>query len=222
VQIGSASWILSNLPEDLKNEIAATLKESLEGGEVVSLLTSGASVALFRFRDTPRPGARATLQALKEKLGMRLVMLTGDHAASARSIAAQLGIDHYLFDLKPEDKLRYISQEENLAMIGDGINDAPALARATVGISMGKVGSTTAVDASDIVLLQDNFQILEWLVKKSRQVVGIVKENLVIALGAILFATIAALLGLIPLWLAVLFHEGGTLIVGLNALRLLR
>jgi len=97
---------------------------------------------------------------------MRLVMLTGDHKESAALVAKEVGLTQYLAELRPEDKLEYISKEENLVMVGDGINDAPALARATVGISMGKVGSTVAIDASDIVLLQDKIELLEWLIKK--------------------------------------------------------
>jgi Cd2+/Zn2+-exporting ATPase len=159
---------------------------------------------------------------LQEKAHLSLVVLSGDHKASVRAVSEALGIKEFHSELRPEDKLKYISNFENLAMVGDGINDAPALARANVGISMGKVGSTTAVDASDIVLLQDNIELLAWLIKKSRQVVRIVKQNVFVAAGAIVFATLPALLGWIPLWLAVVLHEGGTVIVGLNALRLLK
>lgn len=161
------------------------------------------------------------LKELQEQLGIRLVMLTGDHWASARAIAEHAGISEFYAELHPEEKLAFISKNKNLAMVGDGINDAPALARAMVGISMGKAGSTTAIDASDIVLLQDNIHLLSWLFRKAHQVVRIVKQNLTLAMGAILIATLPALLGWIPLWLAVVLHEGGTVVVGLNALRLL-
>ncbi len=212
VRIGNADWLLPDTDQ---------VREIKERGEIVTVLRVGEEYALFRFRDLLRANIVPTLEKLKNKWGMRLLMLTGDHEASARRIAEEAGLTEYYADLRPENKLAYISKEENLAMVGDGINDAPALARASVGISMGKVGSTSAIDASDIVFLQDNIELLEWLVKKSHQVVRIVKQNVTIAAAAILVATLPALLGWIPLWMAVVLHEGGTVIVGLNALRLL-
>jgi P-type E1-E2 ATPase len=127
--------------------------------------------------------------------------------------------------LRPEDKLAKVaelSQNKGLIMVGDGINDAPALARATVGISMGKIGSATAIDASDVVFLNDNLSNLSWLYAKAKKTMRVVRENLVLALSVIVLATTPALLGYIPLWLAVILHEGGTVIVGFNSLRLLR
>lgn len=152
-------------------------------------------------------------------------MLTGDHSYSAERIAKEVGIENYHADLKPEDKLNHVTdlaQTYGLAMIGDGINDAPALARATVGICMGKVGSSSAIEAADIILLQDNIDQLDWLVGLAEKTKRIVKQNLILATAAILFASLPALGGIVPLWLAVVMHEGGTVLVGLNALRLLK
>ena len=166
-----------------------------------------------------------TIKSLKQSGDWRLLMLTGDHPESASKIAAELQMDEFYAELKPEDKLVYvsdISQEKGLVMVGDGINDAPALARATVGISMGKVGSTTAIEAADVVLLHDNLESLSWLMTKARDTKTIVTQNLTLAAAVILFATTPALLGWVPLWLAVVLHEGGTVLVGLNALRLLK
>src|SRR4029077_11678689 len=117
----------------------------------------------------------------------------------------------YYANLRPEDKLEKIStlsSSYGLAMVGDGINDAPALARATVGICMGKVGSGSAQLAADCILLNDNIEMLDWLFEKALQTKKIVRQNLAIALGAIFFASIAALYGVVPLWLAVILHEG--------------
>jgi P-type E1-E2 ATPase len=158
-------------------------------------------------------------------MGYKLLMLTGDSKENGLLIAKQVGIDHVEAELKPEDKLRRIeelSQKEGLAMCGDGINDAPALARATVGIAMGQVSSATARQAADAIFLHDTIEQLDWLFEKALQNKKIVAQNLVIALTAIVCGSIPALFGALPLWLAVVVHEGGTVLVGLNALRLLR
>jgi len=165
------------------------------------------------------------VEQLKKEIGLQPIMLTGDHSSIAQYVAKKVGIDEVYANLRPEDKLNRVaafSEKEGLIMVGDGINDAPALARATVGISMGKIGSATAVDASDIVFLNDDLSLLSWLIHKSRKTVSIVKQNIILALCVILFATTPALLGLVPLWLAVIMHEGGTVLVGLNSSRLLK
>ncbi len=164
------------------------------------------------------------MQELIQSLPLQAIMLTGDHEASAQTVAQAVGIDQVFANLLPEDKLDKVAllSEQGLAMVGDGINDAPALARATVGISLGRIGSATAVDASDVVLLTDDLHQLTWLFKKSKKTGRIVKENITLALLVILLTTTPALLGYIPLWLAVILHEGGTVLVGLNSLRLLR
>ena len=190
----------------------------------MTVLLFGDELFLFTFRDTPRPKISEMLSALKRR-GMDLVMLTGDHLNSAKRIAAELDITEFHADLTPEDKLRYVTElakKKGLAMIGDGVNDAPALARATVGMCMGGIGSTAAIDAADIVFLHDNIELLDWLIGKAKQTQRIVKENLILASAAILIASLPALAGIVPLWVAVIMHEGGTVLVGLNALRLLR
>lgn len=189
-----------------------------------TLLNFDGHVFIFRFKDELRPDVKKTLKALVKKWKMKILMLTGDHYESAKAIADEAEIGEFYADLRPDQKLNIIdalAKKENLAMVGDGINDAPSLARATVGISMGKKGSSTAIDASDIVLLHDNIEHLEWLFKKGHATKRVVYQNLFFALLAIFAATIPALLGIIPLWTAVLLHEGGTVAVGLNALRLL-
>ena len=201
-----------------------TIEEAKTRGELVALLVIGTAPFLFRFRDTIRTTVKAVIESV-HKRGLKTVMLTGDNQASAQRVAKEVGIDLVYADLTPEQKLKHVtllSEQQGLAMIGDGVNDAPALARSTVGICMGKVGTTAAIDASDVVLLHDNIEKIDWLIGKAVQTQRIVKENLAVASAAILIASIPALGGYIPLWLAVVMHEGGTILVGLNALRLLR
>lgn len=224
VFIGHPEFIAEKLSSKQAEVLLKKCKKYQNEGELVSPLLIGQEVVLFRFHDNVRPFVKNTLSNLK-KMGLKLVMLTGDHAFSAERIAHEMGIPYFFANLKPEDKLAHVSrlaEKEGLAMVGDGINDAPALARASVGICMGKVGSTTAVEAADIVLLQDNIERLDWLFQKARKTQTIVKENLTLAIAAIFIATLPSLAGFIPLWLAVLLHEGGTVIVGLNGLRLLK
>lgn len=223
--IGNPDYIIPKLSDSKAADLLEKTKKIQEKGELLAVLKLGDRIFLFHFRETPRPIIKKTLENLKRKWLMRLVMLTGDHQAAAKRIAEEMGIDEYHANLRPEDKLEYItklSKDHGLAMVGDGINDAPALARATVGICMGKVGSTAAIDAAEIVLLHDNIELLDWLVSKAHQTRYIVKQNLALAFSAILIASLPALAGFIPLWLAVVLHEGGTVLVGLNALRLLK
>jgi len=204
-------------------------KKEMEG-QVLAVLAIGdctetRELFLFRFIDQIRPDSAKLLKQLKESHQLKTVMLTGDSEQNAHAVGRQLDLSEIYANLRPQDKLEEVaklSKQEGLAMVGDGINDAPALARATVGISMGKIGSGAAVDASDVVLLNDDLSQISWLFAKSYQTQRIVKQNLTLALSVITLATIPALLGWIPLWIAVLLHEGGTVLVGLNSLRLFR
>jgi len=211
VKIGNDEFIQPNVPLEKQSEM-------------VTFLLIGEALFAFTFLDTIRVGAADLVKDLKNK-HLDLVMLTGDHEESAKKVAQEVGIERVYANLRPEHKLETVSKlsnEKPLAMVGDGINDAPALTRADVGISMGQIGSATAVDASDIVLLQDDLSLITFLHNKAHKTMRIVRENLVLALSVIFLATTPALLGFIPLWLAVILHEGGTVIVGLNSLRLLK
>lgn len=220
--IGRPGYVADKLSDKDKRALLQKSREIEDQGELIAALTIDSQVFLFRFQDTLRPHIGETLKAIRKRK-WDTVMLTGDHLTSARRIANELDLNEFHADLLPEDKLKYVtelSQKKGLAMIGDGINDAPALARASVGICMGKVGSTAAMDAADIVLLHDNIEKLDWLIGKALQTQAIVKQNLTLAVAAIFIASLPALGGFIPLWLAVILHEGGTILVGLNALRL--
>jgi heavy metal translocating P-type ATPase len=222
VYIGHRAFIASKLPSSHHAALDAMLNK--EGLSNTFLLIKD-QLFLFHFLDTVRPEAPALIARLKEKEKLFPMMLTGDHPEMAQLIAKQVGIDAVFAHLRPEDKLLKVadlSHKRGLIMVGDGVNDAPALARATVGISLGKIGSATAVDASDVVFLNDDLFLLDWLYRKAHQTMRIVKQNLTLALGVIVLATTPALLGIIPLWAAVILHEGGTVLVGINSLRLLR
>ncbi|MGL4540541.1 MAG: heavy metal translocating P-type ATPase [Candidatus Rhabdochlamydia sp.] len=215
VYIGSSAFILSHLPFS---------SEIFQKGTLNSYLLLDNTLFVFHFTDTLRVQSKPLIDRLK-KQKLNPIMLTGDKLEVAKDVAEQTGISTIYADLKPEDKLAKVadlSTSHGLIMIGDGINDAPALARATVGISMGTIGSATAIEASDIVFLHDDLSLLDWMIHKAHKTTAIVKQNIVLALAVILLVTFPALLGLVPLWLAVIFHEGGTVLVGLNSLRLLR
>ena len=223
--MGHPDYVLTRLPETQRVLLEDRIRVLQQEGSILAVLLLGDEIFLFSFEDQIRPGMADTIERLQQMHQWRLLMLSGDHQASAERVAAALGIREVHANLKPEDKLAYVSslsEKQGLAMVGDGINDAPALARATVGICMGKIGSGMAMDAADVILLQDNLEFLDWLMAKAKQTETIVRQNLMIAAGAILIASVPALAGWVPLWLAVILHEGGTVLVGLNALRLLR
>ncbi len=223
VFIGLPEKVLEKLSHEKQGKLRQLLEDAK--GSVFAALLAGSDVFLFRFSDQVREETALLINRIKTVNRLKSVMLTGDNRHSAEAVGKLLGIDEIHANLRPEDKLAKVaalSEQGGLAMVGDGINDAPALARATVGISMGKIGSATAVDASDVVLLNDDLHLLSWLFSKSRATQQIVKQNLTLALCIICFASIPALLGLVPLWAAVILHEGGTVLVGLNSLRLLR
>ncbi|PWU15557.1 MAG: heavy metal translocating P-type ATPase [Chlamydiae bacterium] len=217
VYIGNLAFVLSYLPKTFSSEI-------FQKGTLNSYLLLENTLFLFHFTDTLRTQSKPLITRLKNQ-NLHPIMLTGDKLEIAKDVAEQTGISTIYADLKPEDKLAKVAElstSQGLIMVGDGINDAPALARATVGISMGTIGSATAIEASDIVFLNDDLSLLDWMIQKAHGTIAIVKQNIVLALAVILLVTLPALLGLVPLWLAVIFHEGGTVLVGLNSLRLLR
>lgn len=223
VTIGHGEHILSKLSGKAKEKASAQAAEITARGESLCALLADNQVTFFTFRDALKEEAHKTVAALKKE-GLTVTMLTGDHVGSAKSVSETLGIETFEADLRPEDKMHYVEQAEAqgpVALFGDGINDAPALARASVGISMGSLGSDTAIEASDIVLLHDELMLGPWVIAKSKKTLAIVRQNLIFAIGVITCVSLLALFGFVPLWLAVMLHEGGTILVALNGLRLL-
>ncbi|WP_348663263.1 cation-translocating P-type ATPase [Chlamydia vaughanii] len=222
--VGRVDTALEKIPQEYVQEIKERIDSARQRGEICSLAYLKSHCALFYFRDTPRANAEHIVKELKEA-GYPISMLTGDHHISAQNTARLLGISEIFSDLSPDDKLnkvRELAKQRHILMVGDGINDAPALAQATVGVAMGEAGSATAIEAADIVLLHDDISLLPWIIKKAKKTRKIVTQNLGLALVIILLVSWPASLGIIPLWLAVILHEGSTIVVGLNALRLLK
>lgn len=201
--------------------------ESLQsGGKTIMLAAVDTElVGMLALADTLRPDAAPTMKALKQ-IGVReTVMLTGDNARVAAAIAKQVGLTDFRADLMPEDKvttIRELNQKYGeTAMVGDGVNDAPALANATVGIAMGGAGTDVALETADVALMGDDLSKLPFAVGLGRATRVIIQQNLAIALGVIALLIIVSLTGWAGIGIAILFHEGSTIVVVLNALRLL-
>lgn len=199
-----------------------------KGQTVVGVARAHKFVGLIAIEDTPRLDARATLEKLRAQ-GVRFVyMLTGDNAVSAREIAEAVGLqpDSVLADLLPTDKVDAIKElarrHQNVAMVGDGINDAPALAAAPVGIAMGAAGTDIALDSAHVALMADDLQKLPQAIALGARAGRIIRQNIVLALGIkVLFLALAAA-GLATLWMAVLADTGTSLLVIFNGMRMLR
>jgi Cd2+/Zn2+-exporting ATPase len=181
----------------------------------------GAWMGLAAIADGMRPEARAAVASLK-KMGVQVAMLTGDNQTVARSIAAQVGVGRVYAGLLPEDKVnvvRQIQQEVGaVAMVGDGVNDAPALATADIGIAMGAAGTDVALETADLVLMGDKLELIAYAIQLSKKARRVVWQNIIFSLGVIVLLVISTFVVSLPLPLGVLGHEGSTVIVVLNGL----
>ena len=173
--------------------------------------------------DTPRAAARDALERLRRLGVKRMIMISGDHQKAAEAIAGQVGLTEAWGDLMPDDKVEAIKRlraESKVAMVGDGVNDAPAMATATVGVAMGAAGSDVALETADVALMADDLSHLPFTVGLSRRTRAVIRQNLVVSLGVVAFLVPATIFGL-GIGPAVALHEGSTLLVVFNALRLL-
>jgi Cd2+/Zn2+-exporting ATPase len=205
-------------------ESAQRLEET--GKTVVWVAYAGKPLGIIAIADTVRPEAVSTIARLKQ-LGIRdIVMLTGDNHRTARSIAQELGIDQVYSELLPENKVDVVRslqhRHQTVAMVGDGINDAPALAQATVGIAMGTAGSDVALETADMVLMADRLDKLVTAICLGRRSQRVIKQNIVFALGFIVLLLVANFVSHMSLPLGVVGHEGSTVLVTLSGLRLLK
>ncbi|PZN07928.1 MAG: heavy metal translocating P-type ATPase, partial [Bacillota bacterium] len=195
-----------------------------EGKTVILVGRDDRVLGVIAARDRIRPGVRGAVAALKQA-GLIPVMLTGDRAEVARAIAAELGIEEVRAELLPDRKMAAVdelaAQLGPVAMVGDGVNDAPALARARVGIAMGAAGTDVALETADVVLVSDEVDKLPFVFELSRRAARTVWQNLAFALGVIAVLVTLTLLGRIDLATGVMGHEGSTVLVMANGLRLL-
>lgn len=207
---------------------AKTAIDELEkkGGTIIAIGNNQHVCGLLAVSDTIRPNAFNCIQQLK-KLGIQhIVMLTGDNEITAKSIATQVGINEFKSELLPEDKVAAITQlvdtYGHVGMIGDGVNDAPAMGRASIGIAMGAIGSDAAIESSDIALMSDDLSRLPWIIKHSRNTLNIIKQNIWLALITKGVFLILGIIGAASLWVAIAADMGTTFVVIANSLRLLQ
>lgn len=228
--IGGCRYVISNprfqqelgvSMEKVQEDVAAL--ES-QGKTVVAMSRDGDLLGLLAIADKIRPETKKSLQQLK-KAGIRTVMLTGDNERCAKAIAEMAGVDEYYAGLLPTDKvdtLRKLREEfGSVAMVGDGINDAPAMAVSNVGIAMGAAGSDIAIEAGDVVLMSDDLGKIAYLRGLSRRAINTIKQNIVVSLVNIAFMIVMAVLGYLGLVTGLLLNEASAVFVIFNALRLL-
>jgi len=220
-----------NLFEELHQSIEANIEEKInrmqtEGKTVMVLGTGKEILSLIAVADELRESSKEVISKLHQSGIEKTVMLTGDNQRTAKAIGDHVGVTDIDADLLPADKLNLVkdlrAKHEHVAMIGDGVNDAPALAASTVGIAMGDSGTDTALETADIALMSDDLGKLPYTIKLSRKALATIKQNITFSLAIKLVALLLVIPGWLTLWIAIFADMGATLIVTLNSLRLLR
>ncbi|MFZ6638674.1 heavy metal translocating P-type ATPase [Undibacterium sp. TC4M20W] len=204
---------------------AALFALEAEGKTVVIIADEEKALAVIAVADTVRESSRQAIAEL-HALGIRTVMLTGDNEMTAKAIAKNVGIDDARGNLLPEDKLAAIKDElanhGTVGMVGDGINDAPALAKSSIGFAMGAAGTDTALETADVALMDDDLRKIPQFIRLSQRTAAILKQNIALALGIKLAFLVMAVMGVATLWMAVFADMGASLLVIFNGLRLVR
>lgn len=228
---GKEYWLGSHRFLEERGQETPEVHEELEklsstGRTVVVIGNESHVCGYLALADTIRPESKATIQRLRAAGIEHVVMLSGDNRGTAEAIGREAGIDEIRADLLPADKVTAISElvarYTTVAMVGDGINDAPALSLASLGIAMGAAGSDTAMEAADVALMSDDLSKLPWLVEHSRRMLGIIRTNIVLSLAVKAVFVVLTILGHASLWAAIAADMGMSLLVIFNALRLLR
>ncbi|MGV3548721.1 heavy metal translocating P-type ATPase [Rhizobium sp.] len=224
VWIGKAEMFGADGVPALGQAMTEAVAKLRDGGRTTMVVRQGdRDLGVIGLMDTPRAAARDTLKTLHEIGVTRMIMISGDNQKVAEAIAKDVGLDEAWGDLMPEDKVEAIKKlrsEGKVAMVGDGVNDAPAMASATVGIAMGAAGSDVALETADVALMADDLSHLPFAVGLSRQTRSIIRQNVFVSLGIVAVLIPATIFGL-GIGPAVAMHEGSTLLVVFNALRLL-
>jgi Cd2+/Zn2+-exporting ATPase len=200
------------------------VEELREKGRTTMVVRRGdRDLGVIGLMDTPRKAAVDTMRRLRALGVRRMIMISGDNQRVATAVAAEVGLSEARGDLMPEDKvetIRTLKAEQPVAMVGDGVNDAPAMASASVGVAMGAAGSDVALETADVALMADDLSHLPFAIGLSRQARSIIRQNVFVSLGVVALLVPATILGL-GIGPAVAMHEGSTLLVVFNALRLL-
>lgn len=220
--IGNKALFDDNLPKDLGDKVATLEKQ---GNTTMIVKYDGNFIGLLSLMDVAREESRAVLEKLKSLGIAQMIMLTGDNQNVGEAVAKQIGITKVMGNLMPEDKVAAVEklnrEYSKVAMVGDGVNDAPAMAKSTVGIAMGAAGSDVALETADIALMGDKLESLPFAIGLSRKAQKIIKQNLYISLGMVVLLIPLTITGIASIGPAVMAHEGSTIVVVFNALRLL-
>lgn len=226
VFIGSPDLFEKQLHIDLTGSRTEIERLQSEGKTVIVLGDTAAAWALFAIRDNVRPNAVQAIRSLHEAGVRKVVMLTGDNERAAQAIAREVGIDEVHAGLKPEDKATHVreltARHGHVAMVGDGVNDAPALAEATVGIAMGAAGTDVALETADVALMADDLEKLVYALRLAQRNQAVVRQNLVLSVVVIAVLVVGAVLGQFTLPVAVIGHEISEFVVIASGLRMLR
>ncbi|MGP4071597.1 heavy metal translocating P-type ATPase [Piscibacillus sp. B03] len=219
--------LFENLSVDFNNEQDQLVKSLQNQGKTVMVVgTEKEMLAVIAVADEVRESSKEIIQKLHQLGIKKTIMLTGDNKGTANAIGGHVGVTDIQAELLPQDKLEFIKQLRskygNVAMVGDGVNDAPALAASTVGIAMGGAGTDTALETADVALMGDDLRKLPFSVKLSRKALTIIKQNITFALAIKFIALLLVVPGWLTLWIAILSDMGATLLVALNGLRLMR
>jgi len=224
VLIGKAEMFGNDGVAPLSAAMAAAVEELREKGRTTMVVRRGdRDLGVIGLMDTPRKAAVDTMRRLRALGVRRMIMISGDNQRVATAVAAEVGLSEARGDLMPEDKvetIRTLKAEQPVAMVGDGVNDAPAMASASVGVAMGAAGSDVALETADVALMADDLSHLPFAIGLSRQARSIIRQNVFVSLGVVALLVPATILGL-GIGPAVAMHEGSTLLVVFNALRLL-